>query len=141
MKNLAFKKIKGFTLIEGLCSLLLLGLICLLFQTAVRQLHFLQKFTFSSKEEDFQVFLLQLEYEMKDLTFIEIQKDRLVFQDEEGLPCTFYKNGSTVIKSLKGGYQPLLMTVADFKVSGNHEGCLVEVTFINEKNYRGYLPF
>lgn len=138
---MAFKKIKAFTLIESLCSLILLSLMCLLFQAGVKQLHFLHQFTFSAKEDDFQIFLLQMEYEMKDLTFLEIQKDELIFQDSEGLSCIFYKNGSTVIKSLRGGYQPLLMQVSDFKVFGNQEGCLVEVSFSRGKKYQGYLPF
>lgn len=142
---MAFKKIKAFTLAESLLALLTLTIVCLLFQTGISQLKYVQKHSFSTHHEDFQVFLLQLAYETKEMNFINMTSSVLVFETvEQNIQrkiCTFELKNNIIRKSLNNGYQPLLMNVKSWQLIGNAKSSHVAVTFLNDETYEGVVTY
>lgn len=142
---MAFKKTKSFTLLESLLALLTLTIVCLLFQTGISQLKYVQHHSFSTYHDDFQVFLLQISYEMKNMNFIEVTPVFLKFEfiDENKLikECTFELKNNIIRKSLNNGYQPLLMNVKSWQLIGDEKSSHITVTFLNNETYEGVVTY
>lgn len=146
---MVFKKIKAFTLVEAICALLILSVVLLLFQVGVSQLRRVQQISFREYQDDFQVFLLQIEYEMRGFTYRQQNyfPKELYFQDELLLDSVFQLYANTgdpsfmIRKHYKGGHQPLLMNVRDWQLKPDKFGSKIEVTFRNGETYQGYVVF
>lgn len=136
-----FKKIKAFTLAESLLALLILVVVCLLFQTGISQLKYVQRHSFSTNHDAFQIFLLQMSYEMKDLEFVSINSKQLLFKNEFKAKCYFEKYENLIRKKLNNGHQPLLMNVKDWNLVGDNKSCHITVTFLNNEMYEGVVTY
>lgn len=136
-----FRKIKSFTLIESLVSLLLLGLVCLLFQTGVQQLRHLQNYSLTNQKEDFNVFLLQLQHETKDFIYRKTENHQIDFQEKTlGSVYIQFKGGLIRIQN-KLGHHPLLMDVRACQFKEIETGVTIEVTFTDGQKEAGFLTW
>ncbi len=141
IQKLASKKSPSFTLVEALFSLVFLSLILLLFQGALQQFFFFKDNQLASKQEDFHLFLMQLEYEMKGFTFKELKGKQITFEDEEGKKAIFQPYLEMIRKSYKTGHHPLVMDIKTWNVKKENTGFLVEVQFLNHQTYEGKVRF
>ncbi|MGX7199632.1 competence type IV pilus minor pilin ComGF [Enterococcus nangangensis] len=137
------KKFKSFTLIEALVSLILLGLVCLSFQTGVQQLQQVEKRSSASQIADFHTFLLLLAKETADFHYVSTIStgESISYTAATGqMSINFYPSGQLIRKTLNSGHHPLLMRVKSFRATPTNNGHEIEVTFLNEETYLGYLP-
>lgn len=139
--KLDFKKIKAFTLAESLLALLIVVIICLLFQAGISQLKYVKQHSFSTHHDEFQVFLLQISYELQDLEFVSSTSKELLFQNEFKAKCYFEKYGNLLRKRLNNGHQPLLMNVKNWYLIGDDKSCHITVTFLNNEMYEGVVTY
>jgi competence protein ComGF len=139
MKDLYLRKNSnhaGFTLIECILALFILGIICLLFSALVKNTAVVSRILKSEKEKEWHVFVIQLENELLDCEYKEIQDNKIIYRNPKKDRDIWieYKRGK-IVKVENGGYQPLLIGVQH--VTFKKEGYFVVITaiFENEKEY------
>ncbi|MHC5229912.1 competence type IV pilus minor pilin ComGF [Enterococcus sp. LJL99] len=129
---------KAFTLIECLLSLMILSFLCLLFSALIKNVVVTTKYMENAEEKEWQVFLLQLENELKNCTYEFTTTNKIVFKNNKNKHSVWIENKlEKIVKVDNGGFQPLLINVkqATFCDMGNYVS--IEVTFTNNRSYFG----
>lgn len=133
------KKLRSFTLVESLFSLLLLSLLLLLFQGALKQFAFYKTTTFQNHQEDFHIFLMQLEFELSELKFLENKDHSILMEDSEEKKAFFQMYEEMIRKNHNGGHHPLLLQVKNWWVKKEKFGFQIKVEFMNSQTYEGFV--
>lgn len=115
--------LKGFTISECLVSLLVLSIICLLFSSILTNVRVTTVQLKNSSKKEWQVFLIQLENELKSCQYQSVDINKFIFKNKknEKIIWVEFKLGK-IVKVENGGYQPMLMNVkqAVFEEESNY---------------------
>lgn len=129
---------KAFTLIECLLSLIILSFLCLLFSALIKNIIVTTKYMKNTEEKEWQIFLIQLENELKDCTYEYTTDKKIVLTNNKNQHSVWIENKlEKVVKVDNGGFQPLLVNVKEaiFNDKGNYVS--IKVTFTNNRFYVG----
>lgn len=130
LTNCRFKWIlPAFTLIECLLALLVLGMALFfttpLIETTIRA----EKQLSSYRDQEFEVGMLQLDYEMRGFVYKENAEALCRYQDLEGKVAEFRITNNKFIKSYNGGHHPLLTRIRTVKMTKQPHSILIEFHF------------
>lgn len=131
MKWSSTGSLKAFTLIECLVALGVLALAVLMMTPIMTTTQRLSNKLEIYGEQELEVALIQLEYEMEQMTFHHFTSDSFFFCDQEGNQAEFRLVNGTFIKRLNGGYHPLLTKVKQVAVEQVGPSLLVTFTFLD----------
>ncbi|MGM0126083.1 competence protein ComGF [Enterococcus sp. AZ194] len=127
----------GFTLLECLIALFVL---CSLFlfigpfiQITQETHHQLQQ----SKDKEWEVFLIQLEYELQEDTFVKADATTLYLKKMNGTEVLIQPYNTMIRKRENGGHQPMLMDVSTVKLKQVGKQIQMEVVFIDGHKHWG----
>lgn len=147
MKN---KKLdfSGFTLIEGVLSLVVLAFIMLLMQVFVTASMKISQYSSGKCALEWHLFLAQLENTSKDWQIQKLESQRLTFIDlkeaenqaikDPYFEITPYKNQLKIKK--RGGYEPLLTKVVSSHFSLINQEVSISVVMEDGKQYQSKFP-
>lgn len=129
---------KGFALFECLIALFILSILCLLFTSTIKYVETSNQQLLNKKEKEWQVFLIQLENELKDCTYIELFPSKVKFKNNttEHTVWIEYKS-KNIVKIDNGGYQPLLTGLSSATFTSKLPQIEIEGKFSNKKKYQG----
>lgn len=146
MKRFLFQKkikknySKGFTIIECLVSLLVLSIICLLFSSIITNARITAEHLKNSSQKEWQIFLIQLENELKTCHYQSVDKNKFVFKNKKNEKVVWieFKLGK-IVKVENNGYQPMLINVkqAIFEEERNY----IQLTIIFENEVKTMAKF
>lgn len=145
MKNK--KNYRGFTLIEMLYALLIMGIVLTFFMTAITSLEKYRDNSNSQQFLDWQTFLLQMAYETKDARIKRVGKN-IIYFEEKG-DNGFYSDleisqyGSMIRKQKSGkGHQPMLLHIKNvsFHLTDNDQ-LRIKVIFEDGEIVEGQLSY
>lgn len=122
---------RAFTLIECLVALGVLALAVVLMTPIMRTSQILTEKISNYGDQELEVALIQLEYELEGLHFSEVHSDCLVFVNEQGAKAEFKLAKETFIKRLNNGYHPLLTKVQKVAVQKAGPSVLLTFTFLD----------
>ncbi|WCG07515.1 competence type IV pilus minor pilin ComGF [Enterococcus gallinarum] len=105
-------KSKGFTLLECLLSLMILGLSVLLINGIIRQMPQVNQQLFARKDQEWQIFLIQLERELQTCTYVSVSPYTLFLKSSKENVVTIDRINGKVRKRDNNGYHPLLTEVS-----------------------------
>ncbi|WP_291290815.1 competence type IV pilus minor pilin ComGF [Enterococcus sp.] len=105
-------KNKGFTLVECLLSLVILGVSLLLINGIIRQLPQANQQLFARKDQEWHIFLIQLERELQTCTYVSVSPYTLFLKSDKENVVTIDRINGKVRKRDNNGYQPLLTEVS-----------------------------
>lgn len=123
--------LKAFTLIECLVALGVLALAVVLIAPIMQTSQSLSTELSRYGDQELEVALIQLEYEVAGLRFGEVRKESLYFYDETGRKAEFIVVNQTFIKRLNAGYHPLLTKVASMTAEKRGPSILLTFTFLD----------
>lgn len=126
-------KSKGFTLIECLLVLLLLSVSLLMTTSIFLQIAPINRQLSARKDQEWHVFLIQLERELKDCTFFHVNSHTLYLKNEKGQDVRINIINGRLRKQENNGFQPLLTEVADLAFEKKDEMIQFTVTFSNKE--------
>lgn len=113
-------KTKGFTLLECAVALFVLSIMMLSTLGIFKQIEQTDAAMIARNDQDWHVFLIQMENKMEEATFQKIQSGEVRFKNTE-TKQSFYihynKNQGAIALRVNGGYEPLLSNLsgAQFK--------------------------
>lgn len=122
---------KAFTLIECLVALGVLALSVVLISPIMETSQTLSTKLAQYGDQELEVALIQLEYELSGLDFAEVQGNTVIFYDETGRKAEFKVVNQTFIKRLNSGYHPLLTKVKKMVVEKQESSILLTFTFLD----------
>lgn len=122
---------KAFTLIECLVALGVLALAVVLIAPIMQTSQTLSTELSRYGDQELEVALIQLEYEVAGLRFGEVQRDCVSFYDDTGRKAEFKVVNQTFIKRLNTGYHPLLTKVASMDAEQRGPSILLTFTFLD----------
>lgn len=136
---------RGFTLLEVIIALAVTAGSVLLFSLALTQIGHARDKVNDDRQIEWHLFLNQLEYDLRDKTFIDSQPNRFRMQGHnettgalETYTYSFYKD--LIRRSVNGmGHQPMLMRARSFTVDQSGEQLKLNVVFDNEEAYTARL--
>jgi competence protein ComGF len=105
-------KSRGFTLWECLLSLVILGLSTLLLNGIIRQIPQTNRQLFARKDQEWHIFLIQLERELEACTYLTVYSQALYLRSGGDNLVTIDRINGKVRKKDNGGYHPLLTEVS-----------------------------
>ncbi|EOT26445.1 competence type IV pilus minor pilin ComGF [Enterococcus saccharolyticus] len=134
---------KGFTLIECLVALALFSLCLGLLPPMMVQSGKMNQLVFGRHEQEWHVFLLQLENKLSEGEFVRIKSNKLIFNKPRSVENKVYEcrieynaNNQEIVIRDDGGYEPILTSVARVNFTEQAYSVTFEITFINgEKRY------
>lgn len=106
-------KSKGFTLLECLLSLWVLAICLLLISGIVKHLAPVNQQTMARKDQEWHVFLFQLERELSTCTYLSVSETTLYLRSSQNNSVTIDRINRVLRKRDNNGYQPLLTEVTD----------------------------
>lgn len=106
-------KSKGFTLWECLLSLWVLAICLLMISGIVKHLAPVNQQIMARKDQEWHVFLLQLERELSTCTYLSVSETTLYLRSSQNNSVTIDRINRVLRKRDNNGYQPLLTEVAD----------------------------
>lgn len=119
----------AFTLIECLLALLVLGMALFfttpLIETTIRA----EKQMSSYRDQEFEVGMLQLDYETRGFVYQSNQGHYCRYLDSEEEKCDFRVVNSKFIKEYKKGHHPLITNVKNVKMTKQSHSILIEFHF------------
>lgn len=126
-------KMRGFTLIECLLSLFVLSIICLLLSSVLTNTQIVVEKLKNTSDKEWQIFLIQLENELKNCEYIATDKNRFIFINKKNGKNVWieFKLGK-IVKVENGGYQPLLTQINNAVFSEQKEYIELNITFEND---------
>lgn len=133
-------KNSGFTLLECLVALLMLSGVLLLFSSLIQHAHKMEQSLSGYHQLEWEIFLLQLDNEMENVTYKQSSRGEIVGETEsEGRTVTVVINtvNKKIVKHQSGGHQPLLTGVKEFVCQENNQGVDFHVTFTDGKQKSG----
>jgi competence protein ComGF len=120
----------GFTLMECLLALYLLMVICLLFSALIKNTAAVTNRLKNTKEKEWQVFLIQLENELKNCRYETTQENKMIFRNsKKNTPVWIEFKLGKIVKVENGGYQPLLTEVKQAQFTKRKEMVIIDVQF------------
>lgn len=144
MKNKT-ARFSGFTLVEGLLSLLILSFLVMLMQLFVTASLKMSSYTQKKCALEWHLFLTQLENTSQgwQVQKVESQRLTLISEKEEGgkrepFEITPHKNQLKMKK--RGGYEPLLTKVVSSHFSINNQEVSIAVVMEDGKKYQSLFP-
>lgn len=93
-------KSKGFTLLECLLSLMILGLSVLLINGIIRQMPQVNQQLFARKDQEWQIFLIQLERELQTCTYVSVSPYTLFLKSSKENVVTIESMGKSVKETI-----------------------------------------
>lgn len=126
-----YKSFSGFTLLECLIALMILSTLFLFIGQFIHTTQVIQQQLQRTKEKEWEVFLIQLEYELKDDYFVKVEDNTLYLKSERGEEVLIQPYQTMVRKRKNGGHQPMLTDVASFTLRKEKEQIQLEVVFLN----------
>ncbi len=124
-------KSKGFTLLECLLSLMILGLSVLLINGIIRQMPQVNQQLFARKDQEWQIFLIQLERELQTCTYVSVSPYTLFLKSSKENVVTIDRINGKVRKRDNNGYRPLLTEVSLIYFEKKASSIQFTVTFEN----------
>lgn len=122
----------GFTLLECLLALFLFSIICLLSSGYAKNAQVIGRNLQNASEKEWHIFLIQLENELEDCTFLSAESECLTFYDEENRYTVLIEfKQQKIVKSANGGYQPLLTRVKTAVFSQENQRIQLQLCFEN----------
>ena len=106
-------KSKGFTLLECLLSLWVLAIFLLLISGIVKHLAPVNQQIMARKDQEWHVFLFQLERELSTCTYLSVSETTLYLRSSQNNSVTIDRINRVLRKRDNNGYQPLLTEVTD----------------------------
>lgn len=106
-------KSKGFTLLECLLSLWVLAIFLLLISGIVKHLAPVNQQIMARKDQEWHVFLFQLERELSTCVYLSVSENTLYLRSSQNNSVTIDRINRVLRKRDNNGYQPLLTEVAD----------------------------
>lgn len=142
--NLSWKKkqkisnYRAFTLLECLLSLMILSFLCLLFSAMINNIAVTSKYMKKTEEKEWQIFLIQLENELKDCSYEFTTENKIVLKNNKNNHSVWIENKlGKIVKVDNGGFQPLLINVKKAKFFDKKNYVSIEVIFTNNRSYFG----
>ena len=129
-------KLKGFTLLECLVALVLIGLFLLTAPSLLKQGKQIEQQVFGHQEQEWQVFLIQMENKLAEGTFTKIERKAIHFvKERNGKETTgaieFRATAQMIVIRDNGGYEPVLLNVTNFQLQQQQQTIVFEVSFKN----------
>ena len=124
-------KSKGFTLLECLLSLMILGLSVLLINGIIRQMPQVNQQLFARKDQEWQIFLIQLERELQTCTYVSVSPYTLFLKSSKENVVTIDRINGKVRQRDNTGYHPLLTEVSLIYFEKRASSIQFTVTFEN----------
>ena len=118
-------KSKGFTLLECLLSLMILGLSVLLINGIIRQMPQVNQQLFARKDQEWQIFLIQT------CTYVSVSPYTLFLKSSKENVVTIDRINGKVRKRDNNGYHPLLTEVSLIYFEKKASSIQFTVTFEN----------
>lgn len=119
----------AFTLIECLLALLVLGMALFfttpLIETTIRA----EKQMSSYRDQEFEVGMLQLDYEMRGFVYESNSQAKSSYLDAEGGNAELRVTNQKFIKQYKGGHHPLVMNIRTIYMTKQPHSILIEFHF------------
>lgn len=129
---------KAFTLIECLLALMIVSFLCILFSFLITNVSSTIRYMENTEEKEWQVFLIQLENELKSCTYEFTNENKIVLKNKKNKHTVLIVNKlSKIVKVDNGGFQPLLLNVKQAMFSDKENYVSIEVTFTNNRRYFG----
>ncbi len=126
-------RLPAFTLIECLIALAVLGLCMLLVGPVIQSSQRNQIYLASYQDQEFEVAMVQLQEEMKGLTFYNAASSTFYYKDANGKQAEFRVVNNVFAKTLNTGHQPLVMSVQGIRVTRQTQSLLIRFTFLDGK--------
>lgn len=130
-------KNRGFTLIECLVALFVLGLNMLMLTAILQQAPRINQQLVNRKEQEWQVFLIQLEHELRNCQFVAVDTYVLYLVSAENKPVTIDRINHIVRKRDNNGYHPLLTEVTEIRFQQVGQSIVFRVTFTDGEKKSG----
>ncbi|MGX7196047.1 competence type IV pilus minor pilin ComGF [Enterococcus olivae] len=137
-------KIKGFTLLECLIALLVFSLFFLSVPPLIQQSRQVGEIVFGRAEQEWHVFLIQMENKLAEGVFVSVEKEKFHFQKpiEETTRFSngqieFRRSDQLIVIRDNGGYEPVLMEVEDVTFSKQGQNVYFEIIFKNGEKRNG----
>ncbi len=124
-------KTSGFTLIECLLALVVLSVSLLMVDGIIKQIPQVNQQLSDRKDQEWHIFLLQLERELATCTYISVSDYTLFLRSAENNIVTIDRINGVIRKRDNGGYQPLLTEVRGLNYQKVNESIRFTVTFEN----------
>jgi competence protein ComGF len=124
-------KTSGFTLIECLLALVVLSVSLLMVDGIIKQIPQVNQQLSDRKDQEWHIFLLQLERELATCTYISVSDYTLFLRSAENNIVTIDRINGVIRKRDNGGYQPLLTEVRGLSYQKVNESIRFTVTFEN----------
>lgn len=137
MKEKGYQQYKGFTLLECLVALLVLGGSLLLLDGLIKHVAKVEQQLTAYHSREWEVGLLQLENELAGLNYRKTEAHRIVLEDKSKITVKIEKANSTVRKSYKNGHQPLFTRVYAFNCREVNHTVEFDVTFKDGTRKKG----
>lgn len=137
MKEKGYQQYKGFTLLECLVALLVLGGSLLLLDGLIKHMAKVEQQLTAYHSREWEVGLLQLENELAGLKHSKTEAHRIVLTDGSGSLVKIERANSTVRKNYKNGHQPLFTQVYAFNCREVNHTVEFEVTFNDGMKKKG----
>lgn len=124
-------KTKGFTLIECLLALMVLSISLLMVDAIIKQIPQVNQQLSARKDQEWHIFLLQLERELAACTYISVTTYTLILHNAQNKTVTIDRINGVIRKRENNGYQPLLTEVSGLTYQKINESIRFTVTFEN----------
>ncbi|OTN77758.1 hypothetical protein A5886_002859 [Enterococcus sp. 8G7_MSG3316] len=122
---------KGFTLLECVLALVILSVSLLMIDGIIKQIPKVNQQITARKDQEWHIFLLQLERELATCTYISVTDYTLFLQSAENNTVTIDRINGVIRKRDNNGYQPLLTEVSGLRYQKINESIRFTVTFEN----------
>ena len=137
MNQRTHKIFSGFTLLECLLALLVLSTLFLFIGQFVQTTQIIHQQLQQTKDKEWEVFLIQLEYELKEDSFIKVANNTLYLKSTTGKEVLIQPYQTMIRKRKNGGHQPMLTEVASFTASKENQQIQLEVIFLDGRKRWG----
>lgn len=96
------------------------------------------KYMKNTEEKEWQIFLIQLENELKDCSYEFTTENKIVLKNNKNNHSVWIENKlGKIVKVDNGGFQPLLINVKKAKFFDKKNYVTIEVIFTNNRSYFG----
>ncbi|KAF1299626.1 hypothetical protein BAU15_00140 [Enterococcus sp. JM4C] len=131
------KSYSGFTLLECLIALIVLSGLFLLIGPFIQITQETHQQLQQTKEKEWEIFLVQLEYELQEDLFVKVEGDTFYLKNSTGGDVLIEPYQHLIRKKENGGHQPMLTEVATFKAKQENKQIRLEVVFLDGHKHWG----
>lgn len=146
VKRLWWRDTKGFTLLECLIALLLIGGLLVTADGVIRHLKVIEPQLTQRSQREWETCILQLEAELSNFHFSEIKDGKLhVWREKDGKiehgVISHYKDRNMLRVSIKNGYEPILTEIKQVGFEEQQHGILITVKLLDGTTQQGWWIF